>query len=78
MSRHQLYCSDFGDTQFCCSSCHEDADEGYFELIDIELADNYLAFVCCAVANRAGVDGLTTQEWLEARINKEAKEHINE
>ncbi len=36
----------FGFEQSCCDSCHNDADEGYCSLIEIEIDQGYFN-VCC-------------------------------
>lgn len=34
----------------CCLSCHEDDDEGYSDLIEIDFPRERVARVCCAVS----------------------------
>lgn len=31
----------------CCDSCHDDANEGWGDLLEVEMADGYYR-VCCA------------------------------
>ncbi len=48
-----LYCGDFADAPNCCSSCHEDANNGYDPLIQIDNDGEFsetgklFAVVCC-------------------------------
>jgi len=35
----------------CCSSCHEDYNLGYCDLLEMYFTKNRMAFVCCKVAN---------------------------
>jgi len=45
------YCSDLSsETHCCCDSCHEDADEGYTDLCELE-CDGVLWIVCCNKLN---------------------------
>jgi hypothetical protein len=48
-----LSCEDFEGP--CCDSCHEDAQEGYFDLMDIYRAnsDKVFAIVCCQKSDEA-------------------------
>jgi len=61
-----IYCSDIEERMDCegqcCVSCHEDSNEGYFPLIEIERdEDNHwnvpwrddekTAFLCCSIVN---------------------------
>lgn len=43
----------------CCSSCHEDADEGYFELIDCySPCERFYILACCGAG-----DFLSDEVW---------------
>lgn len=35
----------------CCPSCHEDANEYGYDLMEIELGKNRTAYVCCDIFN---------------------------
>lgn len=35
----------------CCSSCHEDDDDGYADLLELYFTKKRMAFVCCRVHN---------------------------
>jgi hypothetical protein len=39
-----------GINTFCCSSCHEDEENGYDYLIEMYFTKNRMATVCCAVS----------------------------
>lgn len=41
----------FGLEQSCCDSCHNDVDEGYSSLIEIEIEKGYF-HVCCYMNSR--------------------------
>jgi hypothetical protein len=50
-----LRCWDFYEGDFCCSSCHEDDDQGYCGLLEISppksSASKVYGEICCAVSN---------------------------
>lgn len=57
-AQFRKYCSDLpDDTHECCTSCHEDCDEGHTDLIEVE-KDGVLWWVCCNKANL--LDGKTS------------------
>ena len=71
-----LWCADLSPETYCCSSCHEDAQEGYDDLMDVyppnkDGSENMdygghariRAFVCCAVYRDIGDEPLTRSDW---------------
>jgi hypothetical protein len=49
----------------CCTSCHEDHDEGYCDMIDRESPDGSItAYVCCEVSRR--IKDWTQEQWADA------------
>ncbi len=47
-----LYCSSFEKLDGfpgCCNSCHEDYNEGYADLLDLDV-DGVPIYVCCTVS----------------------------
>jgi len=73
-----IYCNDLENDYGCCTSCHEDDDLGYFDLMDIEppkkrnnpnkIIDTW-ARVCCAHYDY--VKNMTRNEW--AKIIKKGR-----
>jgi len=59
-----LTCKDFDtvySSQFCCESCHEDAEEGYFDLMETEVM-GVSARLCCALYRNLADDGYINNE----------------
>ena len=62
-----LYCSQirelFGLAEVCCDSCHEDHDQGYSDLMELEDREGkVIAYVCCGVERALPKDWLATWE----------------
>lgn len=56
---------DAGFAKSCCSSCHDDSDEGYSELCELyDPSGKLIGWVCCSVASAISID----DQWDE--INK--------
>lgn len=53
-----LFCEDFGltGTPSCCTSCHEDSEDGYDELSELRKGEE-IALVCCTVSQYLQKEG---------------------
>lgn len=46
----------------CCISCHEDADELGYDLVEVRLPDGREAYLCCVAARHFEEEGKRRRE----------------